>query len=160
MRIYLQMKSLTTENERWRSISDQMGKREFEIDERISKFKEMMAKKIHRQEKLVKKLASFHEWLNLVDEDFASIQGWPPENETAIKEALLNIRKVCLKQQKFIKKLKSAKLPPPHSAEAEICCERFQVTLEKISSYGIEEGSNIPSSVTYLLPSTSMQSQV
>uniref|UniRef100_A0A915A4T8 Nuclear anchorage protein 1 spectrin-like repeat domain-containing protein n=1 Tax=Parascaris univalens TaxID=6257 RepID=A0A915A4T8_PARUN len=159
MRVHLQMKSLTTENERWRSISDQMEKREFEIDERISKFKEMMAKRIRRQEKLVKKLASFHEWLNLVDEDFASIQGWPQENKTAIKEALLSIRKVCLKQQKFVEKLKNTKLPPPHSAEAEICYERFQVTLEKISSCDIEESGNIPSSVTYLLPSTSMQSQ-
>ncbi|VDM41156.1 unnamed protein product [Toxocara canis] len=154
------VKPLMNENERCRRQSYEMEEKASGMDERISKFKDMIARKKRRQEKLVTKLTTFHHWLDLIDADIALIESWPSEDEAAIREALLTIRNMCLTQQRLFKKLKKAELPSPHSIEAESCCERFRVLFEKTSHWDIPDVSHLQPAVISHLPSTSMQSQL
>ncbi|VDK44324.1 unnamed protein product, partial [Anisakis simplex] len=151
------VKTINNEDERRRYQINEMSRWAFKIEQQISKLKNVSKKKKRQKEKLISKLPTFLNWLELVEEDIAHIESAPVEHDAKICEELFAIKEMCLARENVFKKLEKAKLPEPYSTDAELCCERFRVIFEKVSHLDVKF---VPRVAVSHLPSTSMQSQV
>lgn len=135
----------------------ELEKSSFDLDGKIKRFKNKMAKRNRREEKLYEKLQSFAKWLKFAEKEVECLEASNLVENSA--KDMMNLRESCEKYQDLVLKLENTHFISDRAEEIMGYCRRYRTLVDALSQWKLH-GFSVPVHLDEELPSTSGQLEV